>query len=72
MTSCPRCTGELAQFEDDLGTATRVMTGEGEAICGPCGTDEAVRDALTLAPIPPGEWPVQVLLTWDDVTPRSA
>ncbi|WP_371793848.1 hypothetical protein OIE91_11320 [Streptomyces albidoflavus] len=33
-------------------------------ICGDCAVDEAVRDAATLAPIPPDEWPVEGNLTW--------
>ncbi len=37
-------------------------------ICGDCGTDEAVRDARGLPPIPPGEWPnTGELLTWPGV-----
>ncbi|WP_167518944.1 hypothetical protein [Streptomyces chryseus] len=27
-------------------------------VCGPCCTDEAVRDAQGLAPIPPTDWPL--------------
>lgn len=64
---CPRCGSLLAAFEGDIGSGSRVATGRDVRICGDCGVDEAVRDALGLAPIPYGEWPVREHLTWADV-----
>ncbi|MFE3557344.1 hypothetical protein ACFXKW_21115 [Streptomyces sp. NPDC059193] len=64
---CRRCGSLLAAFEGDIGSGSRVATERDVQICGDCGVDEAVRDALGLAPIPYGEWPVRERLTWDDV-----
>lgn len=66
-SGCPRCAGPLAQFDGDRGAASRVMTERDCRICGACGMDEAVRDAMGLPPIPPGEWPTtRRPLTWED------
>lgn len=56
---CPRCTGPL-----DLPGGSRVVLDRSIRICGPCCTDEAVRDANGTGPVPPGEWPVAGHLTW--------
>ncbi|MFF4291017.1 hypothetical protein ACFY0R_37840 [Streptomyces sp. NPDC001633] len=61
---CPRCGGPLARFPGDLGGGSRIVTDRDITICGPCCTDEAVRDATGRAPVPPGEWPVLDRLTW--------
>ncbi|MFJ2110776.1 hypothetical protein ACIOEX_02415 [Streptomyces sp. NPDC087850] len=58
-TKCLRCTGPLAAFEGDIGAGSRIVTDRSTRICGACGTDEAVREARGLAPIPFGDWPVR-------------
>ncbi|RZF02688.1 hypothetical protein C0R05_32695 [Streptomyces albidoflavus] len=67
MNRCPRCLGPLAAFSGDRGARSRMATDRGIRICGKCGTDEAVRDAAGLAPIPPDEWPVKGLLSFSDL-----
>lgn len=64
MTLCPRCRGPLAAFDGDTGGGSRIATDRAIRICGTCCTDEAVRDAASLPPIPPDEWPVAEHLTW--------
>lgn len=63
-TGCPRCLGPLAQFDGDLGAASRITMERHVPICALCGVDEAVRDAGGLAPVPFDDWPVAELLTW--------
>ena len=58
-TNCPRCLGPL-----DLPGTSRTTITRSTQICGPCCTDEAIRDGAGLAPIPADEWPVAELLAW--------
>jgi hypothetical protein len=69
---CPRCKLPLAAFEGDIGAASRIVTERNVRICGACGQDEAVRDALGLAPVSFGEWPIpwRSHKTWAEV-PRK-
>lgn len=65
---CPRCTGPLRAFPQDAGSRSRISVERDITVCGPCGQDEAVRERLGLAPVPPGEWPLrETLLTWSDL-----
>jgi hypothetical protein len=65
---CPRCAGPLRAFPEDSGSRSRIVVERDIAVCGPCGQDEAVRERLGLAPVPPGEWPFrEALLTWSDL-----
>jgi hypothetical protein len=56
MTTCPRCTGPLTAPGRSRTTLSRTIP-----ICGSCSTDEAVREAKGLTPIPPGEWPAHTV-----------
>lgn len=58
--TCPRCTEPL-----DLPGRSRLNRDRSTEICGDCCTNEAVRDARHLPPIPPGDWPVTSNLTWN-------
>lgn len=51
--TCPRCGHPLTNPGRSRVTHDRTLT-----ICGPCATDEAVRDRAGLAPVPPGDWPI--------------
>ncbi|GAA2242137.1 hypothetical protein GCM10010232_31510 [Streptomyces amakusaensis] len=53
-TRCPRCGGPLG----DRPARSRLTIGRDVAICTTCGTDEAVREAAGLSPVPFGEWPL--------------
>jgi hypothetical protein len=64
---CPRCTGPMG-----LPGGSRMLTKRSDVdICGECCTDEAVRDAAGLPPIPPQEWPVKQLLTWSGLSAHT-
>ncbi|WP_161990414.1 hypothetical protein [Streptomyces alboflavus] len=54
-TPCPRC---RQPYDTATAAASRLTLPRTLPICSPCGTDEAVRDAQGLAPIPPREWPL--------------
>lgn len=54
-TPCPRC---RQPYDPATAARSRVTLERAITICPPCGTDEAVRDAQGLAPIPHGEWPL--------------
>ena len=59
LSDCPRCFGPL-----DLPGTSRTTLPRSTRICGRCCTDEAARDAVGMAPVPPHEWPVVELFTW--------
>lgn len=54
---CPRCDGPLG-----APACSRVVSDGSVGICGPCGRDEALRDAMQLAPVSPAEWPISARL----------
>jgi hypothetical protein len=53
MSHCPRCRRPLGERP----ARSRTTHARDIPICSPCGQGEAYRDAVGLAPIPPGEWP---------------
>ena len=62
---CPRCQrdeytpyGEEWVKGDPLPPALSRVDNE-TYICSACGQDEAIRDLIHAAPIPPDEWPVE-------------
>lgn len=71
---CPRCTGTLRAFSQDAGSRSRIVVERDITVCAACGQDEAVRERLGLAPVPPMEWPLREgLLTWSDLlSPHEA
>lgn len=58
VEACPRCLGPLRAFVHDSGAGSRSTMDRDIAICGKCGSDEAVRQCQTGEIIPASEWPV--------------
>lgn len=57
---CPRCDGKIPNAETPgayPGALSRLVSIE---ICSACGRDEAMRDFLRLAPVPPDQWPIEL------------
>lgn len=56
---CPRCRHDpIAAFPGDRGGSSRLTLERDVRVCGACASDEALRDARGLPPVPLGEWPV--------------
>ncbi|MFZ3552499.1 hypothetical protein ACODT3_44165 [Streptomyces sp. 4.24] len=51
---CPRCRGSVGTRP----ARSRLHHDRTTPICTPCATDEALRDAAHLPPIPPTDWPL--------------
>lgn len=77
VAQCPRCLGGMWW----PGAGSRMTPERDLEVCGWCGSDEADRDALGLAPIPPSDWPVTALSVhshlygekeWMMITPLDA
>lgn len=52
---CPRCGGPLGERP----ARSRLTIDREVAICTMCGTDEAVREARGVSPVPFGDWLVR-------------
>ncbi|QCX82682.1 hypothetical protein C9F11_45620 (plasmid) [Streptomyces sp. YIM 121038] len=51
---CPRCGGPLGERP----ARSRLTIARAVMICTACGTDEAIREANSQAPVPFDEWPM--------------